>query len=77
MMCLVYRLLQAEVNWELGNAVGGALLTIGDTLGEVIGAIFANLTSTGSVGGCPTFANKTMANYTQYCGVKNSPQKFY
>lgn len=72
-----YRLLQANVNWELGNEVGGALLTLGDTLSDVLAAAFGGLHSTGSVTGCPTFPNKTMHSYTQYCGVANHPGAIY
>ncbi|MCJ1305896.1 hypothetical protein MMC08_008713 [Hypocenomyce scalaris] len=75
--CFYYRLLQSNVNWELGNDVGGALLTVGDTLGDVLAGIFGNLTSTGSVTGCPTYPNNTMHSYTEYCGVVNHPGAIY
>lgn len=72
-----YRLLQLSVNWELNNAVGGALLSVADTVGGVMNAVFGKLISTGSVSGCPTYANKSLHSYTQYCGVRNKPGALY
>lgn len=74
---LDYRLLQSSVNWELNNAVGGELLTIGDTVGAVMGSVFGKLTGGGSVDGCPTYAEKSLHSYTQYCGVRNHPGRLY
>jgi len=34
-----YRPLQLSVNWELNNAVGGALLSVADPVGGVIDAV--------------------------------------
>ena len=72
-----YRLLQLSINWELDNAVGGALLTVADTIGGVLNSVFGKLISTGSVSGCPTYANKSLHSYEQYCGVRNKPGALY
>ncbi|MCJ1364405.1 hypothetical protein MMC16_003515 [Acarospora aff. strigata] len=75
--CFYYRLLQLSINWELDNAVGGALLTVADTIGGVLNSVFGKLISTGSVSGCPTYANKSLHSYEQYCGVRNKPGALY
>ncbi|KAI9802208.1 MAG: hypothetical protein M1825_002929 [Sarcosagium campestre] len=67
--CLYYRLLQATVNWELENPVGGVLLGLGSTLGAVIDAVFNTALRSGTVSSCPTANIKDVHSYTQYCGV--------
>lgn len=72
-----YRLLQLSVNWELNNALRGALLSIADTVGGVMNAVFGKLISTRSVDECHTYANKSLHSYTQYCGVRHKPGVLY
>jgi hypothetical protein len=71
-VCFLNRVLQIQLENKLPSAVGGDLLTLGATLGDVLNAVMGNMTQKG-LSACPVFTYKDIHSYTAYCGVRQQP----
>ena len=73
-VCFLNRALQIQLENKLPSAVGGALLTIGATVGDVLNVIMGNMCQNPSrLSACPVFTHKDIHSYTAYCGVRQQP----
>lgn len=70
----VARLMQVDLENKLPSPVGAGLLSLGNTLGDVINTVFSKMIQNpNGVAACPQFSYSNMSSYRQYCGVRQQP----